>query len=110
MTCGFAARCAEKLRFSGSSILACGGYAAVADALRERQPRRSRKKYLQRLRKSGAFPHIDGQSPKKPQLNTQNNFSDREVDDEARRIDKGRNHGRRQDRRIDTNPFSGDRN
>jgi hypothetical protein len=28
---GSAARCAEKLRFSGSSILDCGGYAAVAD-------------------------------------------------------------------------------
>ena len=29
MTCGYAARCAEKLRFSGLSVLDCGGYAAV---------------------------------------------------------------------------------
>jgi hypothetical protein len=30
MTCGSATRGAEKLRFSGSPILDCGGYAAVA--------------------------------------------------------------------------------
>jgi hypothetical protein len=44
MTSGSAARCAEKLCFSGASILDCGGYAAVADLLRERQQRRSREK------------------------------------------------------------------
>jgi hypothetical protein len=65
MTCGSAARCAEKLRFSGSWILDCGGYAAVPDPLRERQQRRSREIILRACRKSGAFPHIEGQSPKK---------------------------------------------
>jgi hypothetical protein len=44
MIFGSAARCAEKLRFSGSSILDFGGYAVVTDAVPERQTRRSREK------------------------------------------------------------------
>ena len=61
---GLCPRCGGKSsRFSVSSILDCGGYAAFADPLRERQPRRSREISFTTCRKSGAFPHIDGQSP-----------------------------------------------
>jgi hypothetical protein len=67
---GSAPRCAEKLRFSVSSILDCGGYAAFADPLRERQPRRSRKKlFLEAVGKAELFRTSTGKARRRLLIN-----------------------------------------
>ena len=63
---GFAVRCAEKLRFSDESLNSFAAATPVDECFRSLGDRRhSRQIFLEWARKSGAFPHIEGQSPKK---------------------------------------------